>query len=115
MGSDKLLPPSKENPQVCGLHAMVCNDILVSIDTSVDDPNTRISNPNGLLPAPGFARTSAYPKGVRTTPQFLKIPNERLSPRCIHGQPFAGMGVIILLLERHKAYYQTSISATTVW
>jgi hypothetical protein len=92
MGDEQFLPRSQEVLQICDQHALVSNNLFVLIDTSVDDANMRISNPGGLLPAPGLGWRSAYPEGFQTKPRSLKIPYDQLAPRCIHGQPFTGMG-----------------------
>ncbi|KAH4131189.1 hypothetical protein HBI24_127770 [Parastagonospora nodorum] len=73
--------------QGCKLHEIVSNNIFVLINTSVDDINNRISDPEGLLPAPGQMVSTKFPFGYHTQPRFLTIPYDILTKRCEHGHP----------------------------
>jgi hypothetical protein len=87
---DPLLPEHATRPrsqkivQTCELHHTVTNNIFVLVDTSVDDINGRVSDPNGLLPAPGIEGVT-YPSRFQTAVGFKDIPYEQRPPRCEHG------------------------------
>jgi len=78
-------PRSQEIVQSCELHKTTTKNIFVLVDTSVEDINKRISDPGGLLPAPGMT-SSFYPPGFQTTIGFSEIPYRLLAPRCEHGR-----------------------------
>ncbi|RYN29703.1 hypothetical protein AA0114_g12365 [Alternaria tenuissima] len=46
-------PRSQQITQICKQHRTVTDSIFVLVDTSVEDINDRLSNPGGMLPAPG--------------------------------------------------------------
>ncbi|KAI4698728.1 hypothetical protein J4E81_005339 [Alternaria sp. BMP 2799] len=78
-------PRSQEVVQNCELHKTITKNIFVLVDTSAEDINERISDPGGLLPAPGIT-SSSYPPGFQTTIGFSEIPYRLLAPRCEHGR-----------------------------
>jgi hypothetical protein len=87
---DGQIPRCQKILQICELHEMICNNIFVLVDTSVDDINDRISDPDGLLPVPGDKKETGYPEGFQTLPRFLMIPYEELDERCMHGYLLGG-------------------------
>ncbi|KAF1911085.1 hypothetical protein BDU57DRAFT_109779 [Ampelomyces quisqualis] len=87
-GDKQQLPRCQQISQICDLHALVTDDIFVLIDSRIDDPNTRISAPWGLLPVPGLKDRSVYPQDFLIKPGFREIPYEDLPRRCHHGEEF---------------------------
>ncbi|KAH4006142.1 hypothetical protein HBI56_099090 [Parastagonospora nodorum] len=84
---DDCIPRCQKILLGCKLHEIVSNNIFVLINTSVDDINNRISDPEGLLPAPGQMVSTKFPFGYHTQPRFLTIPYDILTKRCEHGHP----------------------------
>ena len=78
-------PRSQEIVQNCELHKTITKNVFVLVDTSAEDINERISDPGGILPAPGIT-SSSYPSGFQTTIGFSEIPYRLLAPRCEHGR-----------------------------
>ncbi|KAH4950461.1 hypothetical protein HBI42_045480 [Parastagonospora nodorum] len=84
---DDCIPRCQKILLGCKLHEIVSNNIFVLINTSVDDINKRISDPEGLLPAPGQMVSTKFPFGYHTQPRFLTILYDILTKRCEHGHP----------------------------
>lgn len=105
---DDRVPRSQKILQVCKLHEMVWNNIFVLIDTTVDDINDRISDPDGLLPAPGDMKKTKYPRGFQTLPRFLMVPYEKLAERCVHGLLLSGGPACQPCLRAHIAAKKSS-------
>jgi len=84
---DDEIPRCQKILQGCELHEFDSNNIFVLVDTSVGDINDRISDPEGLLPAPGQPNLTKFPIGYHTQPRFLMIPYSSLTKRCEHGHP----------------------------
>jgi hypothetical protein len=77
--------------QDCRYHAMVTDFIFVLLDDAIYDPNARITNPGGLLPAPGLQENVVYPSGFEVPRGIRDIPYENLPPRCRHGNEHPGV------------------------
>lgn len=79
-------PRCRETAQVCDLHTINTNSILVLIDYSAEDLNERIvpATDNSLL-VPGMHHFTSSPRDFRITQGFLQVPYEDLSLRCTHG------------------------------
>ena len=77
-------PRSQKILQCCNLHKTGTDNIFILVDTSVEDINDRLSDPQGGLFAPGTT-LPRYPDGFRTMLGFKEISYEELPPRCVHG------------------------------
>lgn len=78
-------PRSQQITQICKQHRTVTDSIFVLVDTSVEDINDRLSNPGGMLPAPGRRHSSIYPDGWHVKKHAVQPPFEQRPPRCRHG------------------------------
>ncbi|CAN9155824.1 unnamed protein product [Alternaria alternata] len=78
-------PRSQQITQICKQHRTVTDSIFVLVDTSVEDINDRLSNPGGMLPAPGRRHSSIYPDGWHVKKHAVQRPFEQRPPRCRHG------------------------------
>jgi hypothetical protein len=78
-------PRSQQITQICKQHRTITDSIFVLVDTSVEDINDRLSNPGGMLPAPGRRHSSIYPDGWHVKKHAVQLPFEQRPPRCRHG------------------------------
>jgi hypothetical protein len=78
------VPRCQHIMQACEQHKTVTDSIYILVDTSLEDMNDRLSDPDGYLPGPHTTR-SRYPLGSKVYIRDRQTQYEMLPPRCSHG------------------------------